>query len=186
MSVNVDRRVVVQPVRPRSNRCSSARWSAASRLALPSPRASWGWLQSRPRQTCAGIKSILQSSRLLGLLRPRLIEEFNSVMTGSFSERDEIGLRPADEMIRDHIRLGAKDRYLEEAPVRRPLQECCIKGRQSSRFHPRYLIAARDSSLLVASSDSSSGPGRLMTMLLSVPRTICMAIRMFFCHPSSS
>jgi hypothetical protein len=50
-------------------------------------------------------------------------------MTSAFSERDEIGLRPADEMIRDHIRLGAKDRYLEEAPVRRPLQECYIKGR---------------------------------------------------------
>ena len=50
-------------------------------------------------------------------------------MTGSFSERDEIALPPADEVIRDYIRSEANDRYLEEAPARRPLQECHIKGR---------------------------------------------------------
>jgi hypothetical protein len=51
-------------------------------------------------------------------LQPRLIEGFNSAMTGSFSEREEIGLPPAVEVIGDHIRLEAKDRYLEQAPVR--------------------------------------------------------------------
>jgi hypothetical protein len=119
VSVNVDRRVIERPVRPRATgvlrhggrRHCARHYRHRERRGDGSGRASG--------------KHVLTSSRFY----TRLIEGFNSAMTSAFSERDEIGLRPADEMIRDHIRLGAKDRCLEEARVRRPLQECYIKGR---------------------------------------------------------
>ena len=89
---------MVRPVRPRGNRCTSARWSAGIALGTTVTARSRGWPQSRQRQTCAGIKSILQSSRLLGLLHSCLIEGFNSAMTGSFSGRAGVG-----QNLQDHI-----------------------------------------------------------------------------------